>query len=137
MPNPPEMPARLTRAFFARPCLEVAPELLGCRLFHQLEDGTRLSGRIVEVEAYLGDGSDPGSHSHNGRTLHMAGARSHLRSSAEVEGWDHFDFEPLYMRYGPRVPGNRRQYAQRNRDGEYPCLAVNPLLRLGNGASFD
>ncbi len=72
MPDPSEMSARLTRAFFARPCLEVAPELLGCTLVHQLEDGTQLSGRIVEVEAYLGDGSDPGSHSHNGRTARNA-----------------------------------------------------------------
>jgi DNA-3-methyladenine glycosylase len=66
------MPARLTRSFFDRPCIEVAPELLGCRLVHQLGDGTRLSGRIVEVEAYLGDGSDPGSHSHNGQTARNA-----------------------------------------------------------------
>jgi len=59
---------RLVRAFFARPCLEVAPDLLGCRLVRVLPDGARLVGRIVEVEAYLGDGSDAGSHSHRGRT---------------------------------------------------------------------
>jgi DNA-3-methyladenine glycosylase len=59
---------RLDRAFFARPCLAVAPDLLGCRLVHVLDDGTRLAGRIVEVEAYLGDGSDAGSHSHRGPT---------------------------------------------------------------------
>jgi DNA-3-methyladenine glycosylase len=58
--------APLRRAFFARPCLQVAPELIGAYLVHRLEDGTRLVGRIVEVEAYLGDGSDPGSHSHRG-----------------------------------------------------------------------
>jgi len=54
--------------FFARPCLEVAPELLGAYLVHRLTDGERLVGRIVEVEAYLGDGSDPGSHAHRGPT---------------------------------------------------------------------
>jgi DNA-3-methyladenine glycosylase len=54
--------------FFARPCLEVAPDLLGAYLVHRLADGERLVGRIVEVEAYLGDGSDPGSHAHNGPT---------------------------------------------------------------------
>jgi DNA-3-methyladenine glycosylase len=60
--------SRLDRAFFARPVLDVAPDLLGCRLVRVLPDGTRLEGRIVEVEAYLGDGSDAGSHSHRGET---------------------------------------------------------------------
>lgn len=60
--------SRLDRAFFARPSLEVAPDLLGLQLVHELADGTRLAGRIVEVEAYLGDGTDPGSHSHRGLT---------------------------------------------------------------------
>lgn len=59
---------RLERAFFARPVLAVAPDLLGCRLVRVLRDGARLEGRIVEVEAYLGDGSDAGSHSHRGET---------------------------------------------------------------------
>jgi DNA-3-methyladenine glycosylase len=54
--------ARLGPGFFKRPCLEVPPNLLGCLLVHVLEDGTRLAGRIVEVEAYLGQGVDPGSH---------------------------------------------------------------------------
>ncbi len=66
------MPGRLSRAFFARPCIEVAPELLGCLLVHELDSGVRLSGTIVEVEAYLGDGSDAGSHSHNGPTRRNA-----------------------------------------------------------------
>ena len=59
---------RLSRAFFARPCLEVAPEVLGLTLVHQLADDTRLAARIVEVEAYLGDGSDAASHAHRGPT---------------------------------------------------------------------
>jgi len=62
---------RLTRAFFDRPALEVAPELLGCVLVHE-RGGIRLEGRIVEVEAYLGDGSDPASHSHGGPTRRSA-----------------------------------------------------------------
>ena len=59
---------RLPRSFFARPCLAVAPELLGLWLIHELPDGERLVGRIVEVEAYLGDGSDAASHAHRGPT---------------------------------------------------------------------
>lgn len=55
-------------AFFARRCLEVAPQLIGAYLVHRLGNGVRLVGRIVEVEAYLGDGSDPGSHCHRGPT---------------------------------------------------------------------
>ena len=64
MPTGPALPA----AFFARPCLEVAPALLGAYLVHRLADGDVLVGRIVEVEAYLGDGSDPASHGHRGPT---------------------------------------------------------------------
>jgi len=59
---------RLPASFFARRAIEVAPELLGCRLIHELPDGSRLAGRIVEVEAYLGDGTDGASHSHRGPT---------------------------------------------------------------------
>jgi DNA-3-methyladenine glycosylase len=46
----------------------VARELVGAYLVRRLEDGSRAVGRIVEVEAYLGDGSDPAAHSHNGPT---------------------------------------------------------------------
>lgn len=58
----------LPRAFFARPAPAVARDLLGALLVHRLADGARLIGRIVEVEAYIGDGTDPGSHSHRGPT---------------------------------------------------------------------
>ena len=54
--------------FFARGCLEVAPDLVGAYLVRRIDARTRLVGRIVEVEAYLGDGSDPGSHAHRGPT---------------------------------------------------------------------
>jgi DNA-3-methyladenine glycosylase len=59
---------RLERAFFARPVLEVAPELLGLLLVRELGSGARLVGRIVEVEAYVGGGRDAASHAHRGRT---------------------------------------------------------------------
>ena len=56
---------RLTRAFFARPVHEVAPELIGATL---LVDG--VGGRIVEVEAY--DQDEPASHAFRGRTARNA-----------------------------------------------------------------
>jgi len=56
---------RLPRSFFARPSTVVAPELLGRVLVRTLADGTRLAGRLVEVEAY--QQGDPASHSFRGR----------------------------------------------------------------------
>lgn len=58
----------LPRRFFARDSREVAAELIGCRLVHRLPSGERLVVRLTEVEAYLGDGSDPASHAHPGPT---------------------------------------------------------------------
>ncbi len=52
----------LTRAFFDRDSLAVAPELLNKVLV-----GNGVSARLVEVEAYRAD-EDPGSHSFRGRT---------------------------------------------------------------------
>ena len=59
---------KVPEAFYARPVAQVARELVGCVLVRKLESGETLAGRLVEVEAYLGDGSDPSSHSHGGNT---------------------------------------------------------------------
>src|SRR5450759_3267241 len=63
MPGQSDVPqGRLTRAFFAQPVLEVAPELLGCTVSH-----AGVTVRLTEVEAY--DGSNvPGSHAFRGPT---------------------------------------------------------------------
>lgn len=61
-------PRVLSRDFYRRDSRIVAAELIGCRLVHRLPDGTPLVVRLVEVEAYLGDGSDPASHAHSGPT---------------------------------------------------------------------
>ncbi|MEO6144489.1 MAG: DNA-3-methyladenine glycosylase [Dermatophilaceae bacterium] len=57
---------RLARAFFARPVLEVAPELLGCTVSH-----AGVTVRLTEVEAYDGS-NDPGSHAFRGPTPRTA-----------------------------------------------------------------
>lgn len=58
--------ARLPRDFFDRPTLQVVRDLLG-QVLVRLLDGERLSGRIVEVEAYIGE-DDLASHARFGRT---------------------------------------------------------------------
>lgn len=57
---------RLMRAFFARDTLSVARDLLGRRLVRVL-DGERISGKIVETEAYVGE-EDEASHASPGPT---------------------------------------------------------------------
>jgi len=65
-PPPAAPPARLERAFFARPTLEVARGLLGARLVRAIR-GRRMSGCVVEVEAYIGSG-DTACHASRGCT---------------------------------------------------------------------
>ena len=70
-PTPTEGPPadwtrRFEHGFFARDPLDVARDLLGAVLVHDV-DGQRLAGRIVETEAYL-PARDPASHSARGKT---------------------------------------------------------------------
>lgn len=57
----------LPREFYARETLVVAEELLGKYLCRKLK-GAVMVGRIVEVEAYKGNG-DPASYAYKGKTL--------------------------------------------------------------------
>jgi DNA-3-methyladenine glycosylase len=62
--------ARLKRDFYARAdTLSVARELLGKRLVVPSQTGARVSGLVVEVEAYLGV-EDRAAHSYGGRRTH-------------------------------------------------------------------
>ncbi|WP_067284154.1 DNA-3-methyladenine glycosylase [Streptomyces jeddahensis] len=56
----------LSREFFDRPVLQVAPDLLGRILVRNTSDGP-IELRLTEVEAYAGP-DDPGSHAYRGRT---------------------------------------------------------------------
>jgi DNA-3-methyladenine glycosylase len=60
----------LPRDFFARPSVQVAPELLGCVIAHETAEGL-VAVMLTEVEAYAGE-SDPASHAYRGRTARNA-----------------------------------------------------------------
>jgi DNA-3-methyladenine glycosylase len=72
--------AAADRTLFERNAVEVAPLLLGALLTRDSAEGP-VTLRVTEVEAYLGVGEDPGSHSFRGRTARnavMFGAPLHL-----------------------------------------------------------
>ena len=62
----PPVPSPLSRSFYDRPTLTVARELLGGVLCRRV-DGLTLRARIVETEAYVGEG-DLACHARAGRT---------------------------------------------------------------------
>jgi len=105
----------LRRAFFARPCLDVARDLVGCVLVRREASGALLAGRLVEVEAYLGEGGDPGSHAHRGptpRNRTMFGPPGHLY---------------VYLSYGMHVCANVVTEPE-GRASAVLLRAVEPLL---------
>lgn len=61
---------RLTRSFYTCPTRQLAKALLGCSLVRRL-NGQRLSGVIIETEAYIGE-TDLACHARFGRTARNA-----------------------------------------------------------------
>jgi len=57
---------RLPGKFYNRPTIEVAIDLLGCRLISNI-GGIKTGGIIVETEAYIGE-DDPACHAFRGQT---------------------------------------------------------------------
>ena len=60
------MPVKLKRSFYNRPTLDVVVDLLGKILIYE-NDGVKLGGRLVELEAYIGE-DDPACHACRGKT---------------------------------------------------------------------
>jgi DNA-3-methyladenine glycosylase len=60
----------ISRDFFARHSVQVAPDLLGCVLEHQTPAGL-VAVELSEVEAYAGE-ADPASHAYRGKTRRNA-----------------------------------------------------------------
>lgn len=78
--------SKLPRAFYGRPTLDVARELLGKVLVHCRQSAVT-SGMIVEVEAYIGE-DDPACHAAPGPT----------RRNAPLYGPPGFSY--VYLNYG-------------------------------------
>ena len=116
----------LPRSFFARPAPVVAPELLGCLITH-----AGVTVRLTEVEAYTGEGTDPGSHAFRGRTPRtevMFGEAGHLyvyfsygmHWCANVVCGDEGEAQAVLLRAGEVVAGHEvaalRRAGVRERD---------------------
>ena len=56
---------KLEREFYKKPSIQLAQELIGKILIRDI-NGQKISGRIVEVEAYMGI-EDKAAHSYAGR----------------------------------------------------------------------
>jgi DNA-3-methyladenine glycosylase len=60
------MAAIIDSEWFDRSAVAVAPDLIGCTLVRQLDDGQQLRGTIVETEAY--QAGDPACHAYRKQT---------------------------------------------------------------------
>ena len=140
------MPRRvrpLPRAFYDRPTLDVAADLLGKLLVHDRR-GVRTSGLIVEVEAYIGE-SDPACHAAPGPTTRnqpLYGTPGHayvylnygIHWMVNVVTESHGSPAAVLIRAldpveGVEVMRRRRARAAKGRRSRTSALAVDDLCR--------
>lgn len=110
----------MPRAFYARPTLAVARDLLGAIVVHETAEGVR-AARIVEVEAYRG-ADDPSSHAYRGptrRTAPMFGPVGHSY---------------VYFTYGMHYCLNVVARSRRAPAGAVLIRGAEPLVGVGDRA---
>jgi DNA-3-methyladenine glycosylase len=135
----------------ATPTVDVARALLGATLWRELPDGTRLTGRIVETEAYLGL-EDPACHSFHGRrtarvaSMYLGAGHAYvyriygLHWCLNVVTGDEARPEAVLIRALAPLEGVERMRSLRGRadDGERLCAGPARLAQaLAVGADLD
>jgi DNA-3-methyladenine glycosylase len=129
--------APISRDFFARPSVQVAPDLLGVVIEHQTADGL-VAVELTEVEAYAG-ASDPASHAYRGRTPRnavMFGPPGHayvyftygMHFCVNLVCLGHGSASAVLLRAGAVVEGEELARARRTRR-----TAVVPYRDLARG----
>ena len=129
--------ALIPRGFFARPAVQVAPDLLGVVIEHQTADGL-VAVELTEVEAYMG-ASDPASHAYRGRTARnavMFGPPGHayvyftygMHFCVNVVCLGHGSASAVLLRAGAVIAGEELARARRTRG-----TAVVPYRDLARG----
>lgn len=74
---------RLPRSFYTQPVIDVARQLLGQVVRHQLHDGEIVTGMIIETEAYVGP-EDKASHAYQSRrtarneSMYLSGGHAYV-----------------------------------------------------------
>lgn len=105
----------LSKSFYARPTVEVAQDLLGCFLVHEI-NGQILIGKIVETEAYCGP-MDPASHAFKKtpRSAPMYGPVGHAY---------------IYFIYGNHYCLNTVARAEHEKAGGVLIRAIEPIAGI-------